>query len=76
MSAKEADKKRSDSSKKQEKNRGTQNELEILAQIVSENPYLRDNVLRRMDDSLTRKGVKREVEDGKQKGEPKKAAEK
>lgn len=43
-----------------EKNRGTQNELEIMAQIVSELAYLRDNVLRRMEPMLVRKGLKQE----------------
>jgi hypothetical protein len=42
------------------KNRGTQNELEIMAQIVAELSYLRDNVLRRMEPMLARKGIKPE----------------
>jgi hypothetical protein len=52
------EKKKSDPRK--EKNRGTQNELEIMAQIVAELSYLRDNVLRRMEPMLARKGIKPE----------------
>jgi hypothetical protein len=70
------EKKKSDPRK--EKNRGTQNELEIMAQIVSELGFLRDNVLRRMEPMLVRKGLKQEgaPKDGAATNEKKKQDEK